>query len=159
MKTVNGKYGRLMHQLSNHPPLFSKLLVTCSRNSRKYLTLDVGAEALVYRRFRFGKLVTVPLTRRGETSDLLRRQCEQDGGREGEVEGGGQGREQNHLTALGLSEAEPQCAMSAGDMWLTTWPCCLSRWSEREKRRRACGQPVQPFAHQWRASPPLNTAY
>lgn len=29
---------------------------------------------------------------------------------------------------------------------------------ERERESEQ-GQPVQPFAHQWRASPPLNTAY
>lgn len=68
------------------------------------------------------------------------------------------GQRADQLTSFGVSEAESWCAMSGCDMWLTTWPCCLTHWSERERKREQ-GQPVQPFAHQWRASPPLNTAY
>lgn len=41
----------------------------------------------------------------------------------------------DQLTSFGVSETEPWCAMSGGDMWLTTWPRCLTHWSERESRR------------------------
>lgn len=76
------------------------------------------------------------------------------------------GQRADQLTSFGVSETELRCSMSGGDMWLTTWPRCLTHWSERERERkgergreREKGQAVQPFAHQWRVSPPLNTAY
>lgn len=111
----------------------------CSRSSRRCFALDDDVAAPGLPPVQVGKLVSVPLTRRSETSDLLPRpSAPRWEGRGVKVEG----REQNHLTALGLSEARPQCAMSAGDMWLTTWPCCWRRWSEREREeegeRTAC---------------------
>ncbi len=46
------------------------------------------------------------------------------------------GQRADQLTSFGVSETEPWCAMSGGDMWLTTWPRCLTHWSEREREGR-----------------------
>lgn len=51
------------------------------------------------------------------------------------------GQRANQLTSIGVSETEPWCAMSRGDMWFTTWPCCLTHCSvcvcvkETERKR------------------------
>ena len=105
------------------------------------------------------KLVTVPL--HAGAGLLTSRDAPQlCTGSRGAFWGWRAGQRADQLTGFGVSETEPWCAMSGGDMWLTTWPRCLTHWSESErKRQRERGQPVQPFAHQWRASPPLNTAY
>lgn len=103
------------------------------------------------------KLVTVPLHARARllTSHNAPQFCTVS---RGAFWGWRAGQRADQMTGCSVSETEPRCAMSGGDMWLTTWPRWLTHWSERGRDREQ-GQPVQPFAHQWRASLPLNTVY
>lgn len=110
-------------------------------------------ETLIY--YSLQKSYNCSITCMGRTSDLpfcLRALSKEQGGG---FWGLRAGQRADQLTSIGVSETESWCVVSGGDMWFTTWPCCLTHWSAREEQ----GQPVQPFAHQWRASLPLNTAY